>query len=62
MAGTATATYSADVWSSASTIDGGQQQWEYSVPVNNEVCTLGWIEFPIYDFVYMISPPEEQPS
>ncbi|OJJ05464.1 hypothetical protein ASPVEDRAFT_55357 [Aspergillus versicolor CBS 583.65] len=36
MAGTATATYSADVWSSASTIDGGQQQWEYSVPVNNE--------------------------
>ncbi|KAL4787678.1 hypothetical protein BJX76DRAFT_284888 [Aspergillus varians] len=36
MAGTATATYSADVWTSASTVDANQQQWEYSVPVNHE--------------------------
>ncbi|KAL4871717.1 hypothetical protein BDV12DRAFT_18540 [Aspergillus spectabilis] len=36
MAGTATATYSADVWTSASTIDANQQQWEFSVPVNQE--------------------------
>ncbi|KAL2826052.1 hypothetical protein BDW59DRAFT_66734 [Aspergillus cavernicola] len=34
MAGTATATYSADVWTSASNVDASQQQWEYSVPVN----------------------------
>ncbi|KAL4919293.1 hypothetical protein BDW62DRAFT_42887 [Aspergillus aurantiobrunneus] len=36
MAGTATATYGADVWTSASTLDGSQQQWEFSVPVNQE--------------------------
>ncbi|KAL4874457.1 hypothetical protein BJY04DRAFT_13650 [Aspergillus karnatakaensis] len=36
MAGTATATFSADVWTSASTIDANQQQWEFSVPVNQE--------------------------
>ncbi|KAL4965168.1 uncharacterized protein BDV14DRAFT_60060 [Aspergillus stella-maris] len=36
MAGAATATYSADVWTSASTLEGNQQQWEYSVPVNQE--------------------------
>ncbi|KAL4941708.1 hypothetical protein BDV06DRAFT_176192 [Aspergillus oleicola] len=36
MAGTATATYSADVWTSASTLEGNQQQWDYSVPVNQE--------------------------
>ncbi|KAL4975033.1 hypothetical protein BDW66DRAFT_76894 [Aspergillus desertorum] len=36
MAGTATATYSADVWTSASTIDASPQPWEFSVPVNQE--------------------------
>ncbi|KAL4952977.1 hypothetical protein BDW69DRAFT_12991 [Aspergillus filifer] len=36
MAGAATATYSADVWTSASTLENNQQQWEYSVPVNQE--------------------------
>ncbi|KAL2866713.1 uncharacterized protein BJX67DRAFT_124677 [Aspergillus lucknowensis] len=36
MAGTATATYSADVWTSASSVDTGQQQWEFSVPVNQD--------------------------
>ncbi|KAL3493058.1 hypothetical protein BJX62DRAFT_89938 [Aspergillus germanicus] len=35
MAGTATATYSTDVWTSASSVDGGQPQWEFSVPVND---------------------------
>ncbi|KAL2821097.1 hypothetical protein BJX63DRAFT_255425 [Aspergillus granulosus] len=36
MAGTATATYSADVWTSASSVDASQQQWEFSVPVNHD--------------------------
>ncbi|KAL4736768.1 hypothetical protein BDV11DRAFT_9029 [Aspergillus similis] len=36
MAGTATATYSADVWTSASTVDASAQPWEFSVPVNQE--------------------------
>ncbi|KAL4811488.1 hypothetical protein BDV18DRAFT_10059 [Aspergillus unguis] len=36
MAGTATATYPADAWTSASTIDANQQQWDYSVPVGQE--------------------------
>ncbi|KAL5336497.1 hypothetical protein BJX70DRAFT_279461 [Aspergillus crustosus] len=36
MAGTATATYSSDLWTSASTIDANEQQWGYSVPVNQE--------------------------
>ncbi|KAL3471572.1 hypothetical protein BJX99DRAFT_23449 [Aspergillus californicus] len=35
MAGTATATYPADVWTSASNED-ASHQWEYSVPVNND--------------------------
>ncbi|KAL3463841.1 hypothetical protein BJX64DRAFT_113177 [Aspergillus heterothallicus] len=36
MAGTATATYSSDVWASASNVDASQQQWEFSVPVNHD--------------------------
>ncbi|KAI9368184.1 hypothetical protein BJX61DRAFT_537459 [Aspergillus egyptiacus] len=36
MAGTATATYPADVWTSASSVDAGQHQWEFSVPVNTD--------------------------
>ncbi|PLB46843.1 hypothetical protein P170DRAFT_362484, partial [Aspergillus steynii IBT 23096] len=33
MAGTTTAAYTADVWTSPSTVDGGQNQWDYAVPV-----------------------------
>ncbi|KAL4933706.1 uncharacterized protein BDV17DRAFT_66216 [Aspergillus undulatus] len=40
MAGTATATYSADVWTSASTLEGDQYQWEYSVPISQENARL----------------------
>ncbi|KAA8644735.1 uncharacterized protein ATNIH1004_008942 [Aspergillus tanneri] len=33
MAGTTTAAYTADVWTSAGTVDGSQNQWDYAVPV-----------------------------
>ncbi|KAI9045767.1 uncharacterized protein KD926_007070 [Aspergillus affinis] len=33
MAGTTTAAYTADLWTSPSTVDGSQNQWEYAVPV-----------------------------
>ncbi|RDW93301.1 uncharacterized protein DSM5745_00623 [Aspergillus mulundensis] len=36
MAGTATATYGPDVWTSTSTVDASQQQWEFAVPINGE--------------------------
>ncbi|KAF7174185.1 hypothetical protein CNMCM6106_008325 [Aspergillus hiratsukae] len=33
MAGTATATFSADVWTSPGSVDAGQQQWDFAVPM-----------------------------
>ncbi|KKK26156.1 hypothetical protein ARAM_005939 [Aspergillus rambellii] len=36
MAGTATAAFSSDVWTSSSSLEASQQQWEFSVPIRQE--------------------------
>jgi hypothetical protein len=40
MAGTATATYSADVWTSPGSVDASQQPWDFAVPARQNVSGL----------------------
>lgn len=47
MAGTTTAAYTADVWTSPSTVDGSQNQWDYAVPVRQNVSISRSMLFPV---------------